>query len=316
VINYIVKRVFSLIPVLFIVSLVIFLLVHITPGDPAAVILGVDASEEQKIELRHQLGLDLPLHEQYISWVVSAVQGDFGDSYFLRQPVTKAIFNHLQPTLSLAIFAQIITIIIAIPLGIAAAKRRGSIADQSIMGVSLLGMSIPSFLLGLLLILLFGVKLGWLPTSGYQGLDTGFWNHLKYLIMPAISLGAIQAALVSRMTRTSMLEVLGSDYIKTARAKGVKNRVLVYKHALRNAFLPILTVIGQTFGVLVAGAVVTEAIFNIPGIGQLIVNSVERRDYTVIQGVVLFVTLSYVFINLFVDLLYGLIDPRVRLGAK
>lgn len=315
-VNYILKRILSLIPVLFIVSLVIFLLVHITPGDPASIILGVDASEEQKIELRQQLGLDRPIHEQYISWIGSAIKGDFGDSYFLRQPVTTAIFNHLRPTLSLAIFAQIITIVIAIPLGIAAARRRGSLADQGIMGVSLLGMSIPSFLLGLLLILLFGVKLGWLPTSGYQGIETGFWNHMKFLIMPAISLGAIQAALVSRMTRTSMLEVLGSDYIKTARAKGVKNRVLVYKHALRNAFLPILTVIGQTFGVLVAGAVVTEAIFNIPGIGQLIVNSVERRDYTVIQGVVLFVTLSYVFINLIIDLLYGLIDPRVRLGDE
>jgi len=315
-VNYILKRIFSLIPVLFIVSLVIFLLIHITPGDPAAIILGVDASEEQKMELRHQLGLDLPLHKQYIDWVVSAVQGDFGTSYFLREPVTASIASHLRPTLSLAIFAQIITIIIAIPLGIAAARRRGSIADQSIMGVSLLGMSVPSFLLGLLLILLFGVKLGWLPTSGYQEIETGFWNHLKYLIMPAISLGTIQAALVSRMTRTSMLEVLGSDYIKTARAKGVKNRVLVYKHALRNAFLPILTVIGQTFGVLVAGAVVTEAIFNIPGIGQLIVNSVERRDYAVIQGVVLFVTLSYVFINLIIDLLYGFIDPRVRLGDE
>lgn len=268
------------------------------------------------MELREQLGLNLPLHEQYITWVTNAVQGDFGTSYFLREPVTTSIMNHLRPTLSLAIFAQIITIVIAIPLGIAAARRRGSLADQSIMGVSLLGMSIPSFLLGLLLILLFGVHLGWLPTSGYQGLETGFWNHMKYLIMPAISLGAIQAALVSRMTRTSMLEVLGSDYIKTARAKGVRNRVLVYKHALRNAFLPILTVIGQTFGVLVAGAVVTEAIFNIPGIGQLIVNSVERRDYAVIQGVVLFVTLSYVFINLIIDLLYGIIDPRVRLGDK
>lgn len=297
-------------------SIVIFLLIHITPGDPAAVILGVDASEEQKAELRHQLGLDLPLHEQYINWALGAIKGDFGTSYFLRQPVTESIFNHLRPTLSLAIFAQLITIIIAIPLGIAAARRRGTVADQSIMGVSLLGMSIPSFLLGLILILLFGVKLGWLPTSGYQDTSNGLWNHLKYLILPAISLGTIQAALVSRMTRTSMLEVLGSDYIKTARAKGVKNRVLIYKHALRNAFLPILTVIGQTFGVLIAGAVVTEAIFNIPGIGQLIVNSVERRDYAVIQGVVLFVTLSYVFINLIIDLLYGFIDPRVRLGDK
>ncbi len=241
------------------------------------------------------------------------LQGDFGTSYFMKEQVTHAIAEHVKPTLSLAIFAQIITILIAVPLGIAAANRRGTFADQSIMGVSLLGMSIPSFLLGLFLILLVGVKLGWLPVAGYQPLSSGLWNHIKYLIMPAISLGAIQAALVARMTRTSMLEVLNTNFIKTAQAKGVKKRAIIYKHALRNAFLPILTVIGQTFGVLVAGAVVTETIFNIPGIGQLIINSVERRDYAVIQGVVLFVTLSYVFINLIIDLLYGFVDPRVRL---
>ncbi|MBO1002363.1 ABC transporter permease [Pseudogracilibacillus auburnensis] len=311
--NYIIKRILSLIPVLFIVSIAIFLLIHITPGDPASIILGIDASQEQIDELRQQLGLDLPVYEQYIRWILGVFQGDFGTSYFSNEPVTTSIIEHLKPTISLAILAQIITIIIAIPLGIAAANRRGTVADQSIMGVSLLGMSIPSFLLGLFLILFFGVKLGWLPVAGYQPLEAGFFTHLKYLIMPAISLGAIQAALVARMTRTSMLEVLNTNYIKTAQAKGVKNRSIVYKHALRNAFLPILTVIGQTFGILIAGAVVTETIFNIPGIGQLIINSVERRDYAVIQGVVLFVTLSYVFINLVIDLLYGLIDPRVRL---
>ena len=184
------------------------------------------------------------------------------------------------------------------------------------MGFSLLGMSIPSFLLGLLLILLFGVNLGWLPVAGYKDLSAGAWSHLQYLIMPAISLGAIQAALIARMTRTSMLDVLNTNYIKTALAKGVKKRNIVYRHALRNAFLPVLTVIGQSFGTLIAGAVVTETIFNIPGIGQLIINSVARRDYAVIQGVVLFVTVSYVFINLIIDLLYSVIDPRVRLERK
>lgn len=314
--NYIIKRLLSLIPVLFVVSIVIFLLIHITPGDPAAVILGIDATEEQKQELRIEMGLDQPIVKQYFTWIANALQGDLGNSYFMKEPVTESIKSHLLPTLSLAVFAQIITLIIAIPLGIAAANRRGTIADQSIMGVSLLGMSIPSFLLGLFFILLFGVKLGWLPVAGYQPLSAGFATHLKYLIMPAISLGAIQAALVARMTRTSMLEVLGSDYIKTAKAKGVKKRVIIFKHAFKNAFLPILTVVGQTFGVLVAGAVVTETIFNIPGMGQLIINSVERRDYSVIQGLVLFVTVSYVFINLIIDLLYGLIDPRVRLDKK
>lgn len=311
--NYIVKRIFSLIPVLFVVSIVIFMLVHITPGDPASVMLGVDATAEQLADLRKEMGLDLPIYQQYFNWVMGVFQGDFGVSYFMKEPVTTSILSHLGPTLSLAILAQTITILIAVPLGIAAANRRGTMADQSIMGVSLLGMSIPSFLLGLFLILLFGVKLGWLPVAGYAPLSSGLWNHLKYLIMPAISLGAIQAALVARMTRTSMLEVLNTNYIKTAQAKGVKRIGLIYKHALRNAFLPILTVIGQTFGILVAGAVVTETIFNIPGIGQLIINSVERRDYAIIQGVVLFVTLSYVVINLVIDLLYGVVDPRVRL---
>lgn len=311
--SYIIKRIFSLVPVLFVVSIVIFMLVHITPGDPASVMLGVDATKEQLEELRHEMGLDLPIYQQYFNWLIGVLQGDFGMSYFMKEPVIASIVSHIGPTLSLAIIAQTLTILIAVPLGIAAANRRGTMADQSIMGVSLLGMSIPSFLLGLFLILLIGVKLGWLPVAGYEPLSSGIWNHVKYLIMPAISLGAIQAALVARMARTSMLEVLNTNFIKTAKAKGVKKRIIIYKHALRNAFLPILTVIGQTFGILVAGAVVTETIFNIPGIGQLIINSVERRDYSVIQGVVLFVTLSYVFINLIIDLLYGVVDPRVRL---
>lgn len=312
-INYIIKRLLSLIPVLFVVSIAIFLLIHLTPGDAAAVMLGVDATEEQLEELREHFGLNLPMYQQYFIWISGVFKGDFGTSYFTNEPVLKSILDHLSPTLSLSVMALFFSVMFAIPLGIAAANRRGTVADQTIMGVTLLGMSVPSFLLGLLLILLFGVYLGWLPVAGFKPLSSGLWEHLKFLIMPAISLGAIQAALIARMTRTSMLEVLNSNYIKTAQSKGVKRYVIVYKHALRNAFLPILTVIGQTFGVLVAGAVVTETIFNIPGIGQLIINSVERRDYAVIQGVVLFVTLAYVLINLVIDLLYGVIDPRVRL---
>ena len=310
--KYTLKRIFSLLPVLIVVSVVIFALIHLTPGEPASVILGPEATPEQVQELRKQLGLDRPIHTQYISWVQGVLQGDFGTSYFMREPVTKSIMDHLKPTISVATLGMIVSLIIAIPIGIAAANRRGTLTDQTIMGFSLLGMSIPSFLLGLLLILFFGVRLGVLPVAGYQPLSSGLWNHLKYLIMPAISLGSIQAALIARMTRTSMLEVLNMNYIKTARSKGVRDRKIVYKHALRNAFLPILTVIGSTLGTLMAGAVVTETIFNIPGIGQLIINSVERRDYAVIQGVVLFITLIYVILNLIIDLLYGLIDPRVR----
>jgi len=314
--KYTLKRIFSLLPVLIVVSVVIFALIHLTPGEPASVILGPEATPEQVQELRKQLGLDRPIHTQYISWVQGVLQGDFGTSYFMREPVTKSIMDHLKPTISVATLGMIVSLIIAIPIGIAAANRRGTLTDQTIMGFSLLGMSIPSFLLGLLLILFFGVRLGVLPVAGYQPLSSGLWNHLKYLIMPAISLGSIQAALIARMTRTSMLEVLNMNYIKTARSKGVRDRKIVFKHALRNAFLPILTVIGSTLGTLITGAVVTETIFNIPGIGQLIINSVERRDYAVIQGVLLFVSLAYVFLNLVIDLLYGVIDPRVRLERK
>lgn len=313
---YLVKRILALIPVLFVVSVVIFLIIHITPGDPASVILGESATAQDVEALRQQLGLDLPIYQQYMNWIIDVLRGDLGESYFMKESVSEAIFSHLQPTLSLAILAQIIALLIAIPLGITAALRRGTAADQTVMGFSLLGMAIPSFLLALFLILLVGVKLQWLPVAGYKPLEAGLWNHLKYLILPAVSLGAIQSALITRMTRSSMLEVLNMNYMKAARSKGVKERQLIYKHALRNAFLPILTVIGQTFGGLVTGAVVTETIFNIPGIGQLIINSVERRDYEVIQGVVLFVTFVYVFINLIVDILYGVIDPRVRLERK
>jgi peptide/nickel transport system permease protein len=314
--GYVLKRVLSLLPILFIVSIIVFMIIHLTPGDPATVMLGNTATPEQIEELRDQLGLNVPIYLQYVKWIGNILQGDLGYSFFMRQQVTSAIAEHIGPTVSLAILAQIMAIIIGIPFGIIAANRRGSIVDQSFMGLSLLGISVPSFLLGLLLMLLFAVKLQWLPAAGYQPLNEGLWEHIKYLIMPAIALGSIQTALTARMTRSSMLEVLSKNFIKTARSKGVKERQVVYIHALRNAFLPILTVVGQTFGVLVTGAAVTETIFNIPGIGQLIINSIERRDYAVIQGVVLLVTLVYVFINLVVDLLYGIIDPRVRLNQK
>lgn len=313
---YIIKRLLSLIPVLFVVSIVIFSIIHITPGDPTAYMLGEEATEEQIQAARTQLGLDRPIHEQYFNWIKKAVVGDLGQSYHMNMSVNEAIKSHIGPTLSLAILAEIIALCIAIPLGIIAAIKRGTATDQAVMGVSLLGMAIPSFLLALFLVLIIGVQLQWLPVAGYRSLDKGLWEHLKYLIMPAIALGSIQAALIARMTRSSMLEVLNTNYIKMARAKGVVDRKVIYNHALQNAFLPILTVIGITFGGLVTGAVVTETIFNIPGIGSLIINSVSRRDYTVIQGIVLFVTFLYVMINLVIDILYGVIDPRVRLEEK
>lgn len=236
---YLIKRIVSLVPVLFVVSVIIFLIIHITPGDPASVMLGESATAQDVQALREQLGLDLPLYQQYVNWILDVLRGDLGDSYFMKESVSEAIFSHLMPTLSLAILAQIIALLIAIPLGIIAALRRGTATDQTVMGFSLLGMAIPSFLLALFLILLVGVQLQWLPVAGYKPLEAGLWNHLKHLILPAVSLGAIQSALITRMTRSSMLEVLNTNYMKAARSKGVKERQLVYKHALRLSLIHI-----------------------------------------------------------------------------
>lgn len=314
--TYLLKRLLSVIPVLFIVSTIVFFILHLTPGDPAVVILGEEAGQEQVEELRKQLGLDRPMIEQYTSWIFNALQGDLGDSFFMQESVLEAIVSHLGPTVSLGILAELVAIFLAIPLGIIAARNKGTATDQSVMTFSLLGMSIPNFLLSLFLILIFSVSLRWLPVAGYQPLSDGLWNHLKYLILPAIALGTAHAALIARMTRSSLLEVLNANYIKTARAKGAQEKLVIYKHALRNAFLPILTVTGQSFLTLMGGTAIVETIFAIPGIGQLIVNAVMNRDYTVVQGAVLYVTFAFVFINLAVDLLYGVVNPQVRLDQK
>ncbi|WP_103105632.1 ABC transporter permease [Brevibacillus reuszeri] len=310
--GYLLKRIVSLLPVLLVVAIVDFIIIHLTPGDPASVMLGSQATEEELAKLREQLGLTLPIYTRFFQWIIGILQGDLGWSIFMDMPVTEAIWEHLGPTLSLTILAEIIAILFAIPLGVMAANRRGSWMDQSFMTFAMLGISLPSFWIGLNLILLFAVQFNWLPAAGYQPLSSGIFNHLKYLIMPAISLGIMQGALIARMTRSSMLEVLNENYIRTAEAKGLKMWIVTYKHALRNAFIPILTVIGLSFATLVGGAVVTETVFNIPGIGKLIVNSVLRRDYEVIQGTVLMIAAAYVFINLIVDILYAYIDPRVR----
>lgn len=278
--------------------------------------LGPEASPDEVAKLHHALGLDKPLWEQFFIWFTDLLRGDLGSSIFFKEPVLNLFLDHFGPTLSLALLAQGISVLIAIPMGIIAARKRGTAVDQTFMIVSLLGISLPGFLLALLLSLIFAVKLGWLPVAGYRSLGEGLWIHLKYLALPAVSLGFIQAALIARMTRSSMLDVLSMNYMKTAYAKGVKEIVLIYKHALRNAFIPILTVIGQSFGTLIAGAVVIESVFNIPGLGQLLVQSISQRDYAVLQGVVLLISISYVLINLVVDLMYGVIDPRVRLSRR
>ena len=314
--TYLFKRLLSAIPVLFIVSTIVFLILQLTPGDPAIVILGQEATVDEVEDLRQQLKLDRPIYEQYFNWLFNALQGDLGQSYFMNESVIEAILSHLGPTISLGILAEVIAITLALPLGILAARRKGTVTDQSVMAFSLLGMSVPNFLLSLFLILLFSVYWHLLPVAGYVPLSEGVWEHLKFLLLPAFALGTAHAALIARMTRSAMLEVLNANYIKTARAKGVKEKWVIYKHALRNAFLPILTVIGQSFLSLMGGTAIVETIFAIPGIGQLIVNGVMRRDYAIVQGAVLYVTFAFVFINLAVDMLYGIVNPQVRLDSK
>ncbi|MFV0413153.1 MAG: ABC transporter permease [Oscillospiraceae bacterium] len=313
---YIVKRVASLVPVLVVVSLAIFLIIHITPGDPAATILGLDATGEEIAALNEQMGFNRPLYQQYFSWVANALRGNLGDSIFMKQPVTEAIAEHMGPTFTLAVLAQAIALVLSVPLGIVSAYKKDTLVDGGITGLSLLGMAVPSFLMGMFLMLLFGVQLQWVQVAGYKPLSAGLWEHIKYLILPSVALGMVQAALITRITRSAMAEVLQANFIRTIRAKGMKKGNLLIKHAFRNAALPVLTVIGQTFGTLITGAVVVESLFNIPGLGQLIINAITRRDFAVIQGVVLFVTVLYIGVNLVVDLLYGVIDPRVNLSGK
>lgn len=314
--RYAVKRILSLIPVIFIVSVAIFMIVHLTPGKPAATILGMDASQEAIDDLNQRLGLNDPIPTQYFRWASRALRGDLGDSYFMNDTVGESILSHLPPTLSLAIFAQFLSIMIAIPIGILAAYRSGTGLDRILMTTSLVGLAVPSFVLSLLLALVLGVWLRLLPIAGYQPLSAGLGIHLKFLAMPALALGIGQAAYLARMTRTAMIQALESKSILTARSKGLSEGRIVFKHAFKNSLLPIITVIGQSFGSLVAGAVVVETVFAIPGLGQLMINSVTRRDFAMIQGIVLVVSVSYVGINLMVDLMYGLIDPRISLSDE
>lgn len=312
--KYLIKRLLSIIPILLIVSIVIFYIVHLTPGDPARVILGEEASDESVEKLRDAMGLNSPIIIQYFRWILNVFHGNLGVSVATNQPVMKVIAVHIVPTLNLAGIALIIALAIAVPFGVVAAKKKGTIIDNSVTAFAMLGISIPSFLMGLFLVLIFSVHLKILPVAGYKTVaEAGLSKHLRYLILPAVSLGLMEAALIARMTRASVLEVLNCDYIKMAKAKGVNEFALIIKHALRNALLPIITVVGQSFIQLLSGATVVETIFNIPGIGSLIVNSIGKRDYDVIVGIVLVITVVNVLVNLVVDLLYGVADPRIRL---
>jgi peptide/nickel transport system permease protein len=310
--TYVLRRLLALGPVMLVVATVTFILMHLAPGDPASVMAGPYASAEDVGRLRRQLGLDEPLLVQLGRWYWRLLQGDLGQSIFLRRPVIEAILDRAEPTLLLTSLATLVAVLIGVPAGIVAARRHGGMVDQAVMLLALLGTSVPNFLLGLLLMLVFAVWLGWLPVAGYVALDIAPWRTLRALLMPAFALGVVQAALIARITRSAMLDVLGEQFILAGRAKGLDERGVVYKHALKNAFVPILTVIGISFAVLLGGAVVIEQVFNIPGVGRLIIQAVLRRDYPVVQGVILVVGGIYVLVNLVVDLAYLLLDPRIR----
>jgi peptide/nickel transport system permease protein len=315
-IRYIGSRLLQVIPVLILVAVMIFVVARLAPGDPAAVLLGPDASVDELEAMRETLGLNEPITTQFFVWASGVLTGDLGRSLFLQASVTSAIASHFGPTLALAVLAQLLAVIIAVPAGIAASRKPSGLVDRGLMATTLLGISIPSFLLGLFLALIFAVVLRWLPVAGYAEPSEGVIEWLRYLILPAIALAAMQAALLARMTRSTMMDVLSTNYVTTARAKGIAGGVVLYKHAFRNAINPILTVVGQSFGVLITGAVVIETVFNIPGIGQLVVLAIQRRDLDLIQGVVLVATLLYLLINLIVDILYGVFDPRIRLASR
>ncbi|HLW60742.1 MAG TPA: ABC transporter permease [bacterium] len=310
--SYLTGRIAALVPVLLVVAVVVFLLIHLTPGDPARVLLGQDAAPQQVEALRHNLGLDRPLPVQFVLWLGRALHGDLGISFFQQVPVTRDIIEHASPTVMLSLMAIIISLSIGIPAGVISAVFRNSWLDQGSLALAMLGAAVPSFWLGLSLIVLFAVNLGWLPSSGYRSPSEGFGLSLHYLLLPALALGLPNSSLIIRFTRSSLLDVIGNDYIRTARAKGVSEPAVIFHHALRNALVPILTVVGLTFAALMGGAVVTETVFTLPGVGALVVSSVLRRDYPVIQGVILMVATIYVLINLVVDMLYFLVDPRVK----
>lgn len=313
--RYLIRRVLATVPVLFVVSVAAFLVVRLAPGGPATALLGMEASPEQVAALNASLGLDRPLPVQYVEWLGGLLAGDWGRSYFLQMPVTEALAEYAGPTFSLALLAQGIATVVAVPMGVVAARHRGGAVDGACVAASVAGSVVPSFLVAMVLMAVFSLGLGWFPVTGYAGLEEGLPEHLRHLLLPALSLAFVQAALIVRMTRSAMLDVLGQDYMRTARAKGLRERAVLFGHALRNAGPSVLTVLGQSLASLATGAIVTETVFGIPGLGMLMMGAVERRDVFTVQGTILFVALVYVAVNLAVDLLYGLVDPRMRLSG-
>ena len=310
--RFLATRLLATIPVLLVVAVVVFLILRLTPGDPAAVIAGDSATTEQIEQIRASLGLDRSIPVQFAIWAGNALRGDLGESFFFKKTVFELIMQRIEPTLALALCTIVLAVAIAVPLGVLAAWRHGGWLDRALMGFSTLGFSIPVFVLGYLLIWLVSMKLGWLPVQGYKRLADGFVPFLRHLILPSITLSIVYVALIARVTRAAVSEALTEDYVRTARAKGLPERTVVLRHALRNAAVPIVTVIGIGIAVLIGGVVITESVYAIPGLGRLTVDAVLARDFPTIQGVILLFSVAYVLINLAIDLSYLFLDPRIR----
>jgi peptide/nickel transport system permease protein len=310
--GYILRRIAATVPVMLIVAVLVFLMLRLTPGDPAAIIAGDNANDAQIAAIRSRLGLDAPLVTQFFIWLGNVLRGDFGESFFFKRTVAELILSRLEPTLALSISTIVLAVAIAVPLGVLAAYKRGTLIDKAVMGFSVLGFSVPVFVIGYSLIYLFAIKLNWLPVQGYQRIGDGFGGFLQRLLLPSLTLSVIYIALIARMTRASVIDVLEEDYIRTARAKGQSELKVLFTHALRNASVPIVTVIGLGIALLIGGVVVTESVFTIPGLGRLTVDAVLARDFPTIQAVILLFSLVYVLINLIVDVAYTVLDPRIR----
>jgi len=314
--RFLLRRCGGALVVLAIVAVLVFALTRLASGDPVALLLGDQATAADIAQARARYGLDQPLTTQFVLWLGELAHGNLGQSIFLQQPVAQALLGRAEPTLFLALFAVAIAALVGVPAGMSAAIWRGSLADQAVSTVAMLGASVPSFWLGLILIQVFAVHLGWFPASGYGDPGSGFADRLLHLALPAVVLGLLNSALIIRFTRAAMLDILGEDYVRTARAKGLAERTVMLKHVLRNALVPIITVLGLTVALMIGGTVVTETVFNLPGVGNLVVRAVLRRDYPVIQGTLLVIAAIYVLINLLIDLLYTVADPRIRLEGQ
>ncbi|MDH2051352.1 ABC transporter permease [Achromobacter marplatensis] len=310
--GFLLKRLFSVIPVLVVVAIIVFAMLRLTPGDPAAIIAGDGATSAQIDEIRKNMGLDKSIPDQFSIWVGRLAQGDLGTSLISDAPVSSLIADRIGPSIALSLSTIVFTVLVAIPLGIVAAWRQGKLVDRAIMAGSVVGFSVPVFIIGYVLILIFSMQLGWFPVQGYQPMSEGVWQFAQRLILPTLALSTVYVALIARIVRSSVIEVMQEDFIRTARAKGLRESGVLLRHALGNAAVPIVTIIGVSIAMLIGGVVVTESVFNIPGLGRLVVDAVLARDYPVIQAMILLFSLVYVGINLVIDLSYTVLDPRIR----